>query len=181
MRETLAIFQKDLNFTEREIHRAASAPQGFPESEWKRIFKGEALSLDMIFSNLHHIAPPKENVGRVGGTEISLGKAYPARKVQMSSDWNVAWHTATKAVVFAFPHRSDELQQWGDYMASEFLAKQLSAHHKLIAFNKAVRAMVGNPTHQLRSVRLSLLRLPSPRWYPERIRHGKCSWYLLRL
>lgn len=34
-RETLAVFQKDLNFAEREIRRAASAPQGFPESEWK--------------------------------------------------------------------------------------------------------------------------------------------------
>ena len=32
-RETLAIFQKDLNFAEPEICQAASAPQGFPESE----------------------------------------------------------------------------------------------------------------------------------------------------
>jgi hypothetical protein len=142
-RETLAVFQKDLNFAEREIRRAASAPQGFPESEWKRIFKGEALNLDVIFSNLHHIAPPKENVGRIGRTEISLGKADPARKVQTSGDWTVAWHAATKATTFAFPHRSEELRKWGDYMASEFSAKQLSAHHKLIAFDKAVRAMVG--------------------------------------
>ncbi|KAF8226877.1 hypothetical protein L208DRAFT_1299581, partial [Tricholoma matsutake] len=106
------------------IRRAASAPQGFPESEWKRIFKGEAINLDVIFSNLHYIAPPKENVGRIGGTEVSLGKTDPARKVQMSGDWN-------------------ELRQWGNYMATEFSAKQLSTHHKLITFDKAVRAMVG--------------------------------------
>ncbi|KAF8218694.1 hypothetical protein L208DRAFT_1348443, partial [Tricholoma matsutake] len=143
MRETLAIFQKDLNFAEQEIHRAASAPQGFPESEWKRIFKGEAINLDIIFSNLHYIAPPKENVGRIGGTEVSLGKTDPARKVQTSGDWNVAWHATTKAIIFAFPHWSEELHQWGNYMAMEFSAKQLSAHHKLIAFDKVVRAMVG--------------------------------------
>jgi len=41
-------------------------------------FKGEAVNLDIIFSNLHHIAPPKENVGHIGGTEISLGKTDPA-------------------------------------------------------------------------------------------------------
>jgi hypothetical protein len=121
----------------------STAPQGFPESEWKRIFKGEAISLDIIFSNLHHIAPPKENVGRISGTEIALGKTDPARKVQTSGDWTVSWHAASKAVVFAFPHRSEELREWGDYMASEFSAKQVSAHHKLIAFDKAVREMVG--------------------------------------
>jgi hypothetical protein len=81
-------------------------------------------------------------VGRIGGTEIALGKTDPARKVQTSGDWTVSWHAASKAVVFAFPHRSEELREWGDYMASEFSAKQVSTHHKLIAFDKAVRAMV---------------------------------------
>ena len=71
------------------------------------------VNLDIIFSNLHHIAPPKGNVGHISGTEISLGKADPARKVQTSGDWTVAWHAATKAVMFAFPHRGEELWQWG--------------------------------------------------------------------
>jgi len=69
------ILQKDLRFAEWEIQQTASAPQGFPELEWKHIFKGEAINLNVVFSNLHHIAPPKENVGCVRGTEISLGKA----------------------------------------------------------------------------------------------------------
>ena len=100
------------------------------------------INLDVIFSNLHHIAPPKENVGCISGTEISLGKADPAQKVQTSSNWTITWHAATKAVMFAFPHRGEELWQWGDYMASEFSAKQPNAHYKLIAFDKAIRAMV---------------------------------------
>ncbi|KAF8218487.1 hypothetical protein L208DRAFT_1046112, partial [Tricholoma matsutake] len=86
----LTVFQKDLNFAEREIHQVSTAPQGFPESKWRHIFKGEAISVDVVLSNLHHIAPPKENVGCISGTEISLGKADPARKVQMSGDWTVA-------------------------------------------------------------------------------------------
>jgi len=82
----------------------ASAPHGFPESKWKHVFKGEAVNLNVIFSNLHHIAPPKENVGCIGRTEISLGKTDPAQKVQTSGDWNVAWHMTTKVTTFAFPH-----------------------------------------------------------------------------
>jgi len=81
-------------------------------------------------------------VGHIGGTEISLGKADPAQKVQTSGDWTVTWHAATKAVMFAFPHKGEELRQWGDYMALEFSAKQPNAYHKLIAFNKAIQAMV---------------------------------------
>jgi len=81
-----------------------SAPQGFPDSEWRHIFKGESINLDVVFSNLHHIAPPKENVGHIRGMEISLGRADLAQKVQVSGDWNVTWHATTKATTFAFPH-----------------------------------------------------------------------------
>ena len=96
-----------------------------------------------MFSNLHHVAPPKENVGRIGRTEVSLGSSDPARKVQTSGDWTAAWNATVKATAYAFPHRADELCQWGDYLSSEFSARQSSAHHKLIAFDKAVRTRVG--------------------------------------
>jgi len=142
-RETLSTIQRDLRFAEQEIRRATSTPQTIPESKWKHIFKGEAINLDVIFSSLHHLAPPKENVGCIGTTEISLGKSDPARKVQTSGDWTVAWHAASKATTYVFPHRTEELHQWGDFLASKFSAKHANSHHKLIAFNRAVRGMVG--------------------------------------
>jgi hypothetical protein len=103
-RHILGIFQKDITFAECEIQRSALAPQGFPESEWRHIFKGEAVNLNVIFSNVHHIAPPKENVGCIRRTEISLGKTDPARKIQTSGNWTAAWHATTKATTYAFPH-----------------------------------------------------------------------------
>lgn len=132
-REILRISQRAIAFAERDIRCSTTAPQGFPESEWRHIFRGEAVNLDIIFSNLHHIAPPKENVGRIGRTEISLGSTDPARKVQTSGDWTAAWNATVKATAYAFPHRADELRQWGDYLSSEFSAGQASAHQKLIA------------------------------------------------
>jgi hypothetical protein len=77
-REILRIFQRDITFAERDVRRATTAPQGFPDSEWRHIFRGEAVNLDIVLSNLHHVAPPKENVGRIGRTEISLGSTDPA-------------------------------------------------------------------------------------------------------
>ena len=91
-------------FAKHKIRRATSAPQGVPESEWKHIFKGEAINLNVLFSNFHHVAPPKENVGCIRTTEISLGKSDPARKVQTSGDWTIAWHAASKVTSYVFPH-----------------------------------------------------------------------------
>ena len=105
--------------------------------------KPSTRNLDVVFSNLHHIAPPKENVGCVRRTEISLGITDPARKVQMSGDWTTAWNMTIKATAYAFPHWDNELQQWGDYISSEFSARQTGTHHKLIAFDKAVRTHMG--------------------------------------
>ena len=89
-RDMLQISQKDLMFAECKVLCSTSAPQGFPESEWRHIFKGESINLNIVFSNLHHIAPAQENVGCIRRTEISLGKTDPARKVQMSGDWMAA-------------------------------------------------------------------------------------------
>ncbi|KAF8237922.1 hypothetical protein L208DRAFT_1506323 [Tricholoma matsutake] len=175
MRDALATIQKDLVFTEREIRRATSAPQAFPESEWRHIFKGEAVNLDVIFSSLHHIAPPKENVGRVGSTEISLGKSDPVRKVQTSGDWTVAWHAASKATSYVFPHRAEELWQWGDYMASEFSAKHVNAHYKLIAFNRAIWSTVGGGQSILLTNREQFTYLYSAYLLPDGIQGGSSS------
>ena len=104
MREILKIFQRDITFAERDIRRSTTAPQGFPDTEWRHIFRGEAVNLDIVLSNLHQVAPPKENVGRIGRTEISLGSTDPAQKVQTSGDWTAAWNATIKAMVYAFPH-----------------------------------------------------------------------------
>ena len=71
----------------------------------------------------------------------------------MSSNWTAAWNTTVKATAYTFPHRDDELWQWGDYLSSEFSARQTSAHHKLIAFDMAVRTQVGGGQAILLTVR----------------------------
>jgi len=114
-------------------------------------------------------------VGRIGGTEISLGKTDPARKVQTSGDWTIAWHVASKVIIFTFPHCSEELREWGDYMASEFSAKQLGAHHKLIAFDKAVQAMVRGGQSILLTDREQFTYLYSAYLLPDGIQGGSAA------
>ena len=167
MQELLDIFSKDYDFTKKQIRLAKAAPRGFPDSEWDHIIRGEPVNLNVVFSSLHHIAPIKENTGHVGRTEISLGKTKPARKVKTSGDWNSAWNATVKATAFAFPHRGNELREYGEYMDSEFSAKAVSSHHKLIAFDKAMRHYImGGQTTTLtqQASLLHVFSLPPTRW-----------------
>ncbi|KAF8191169.1 hypothetical protein BJ912DRAFT_1142515 [Pholiota molesta] len=142
-RQILSLLGNDVSTVKRWIQQSSTAPLGFPSSEWENIIRGNAIDLDKVFSALHLVAPTKENVGRVGSTTISLGDTEPLRRIQTSGDWFAAWREAAKATAFVFPHRRDELWDYGDYIGREFSAKTPSAHRKIILYDAAVRNMVG--------------------------------------
>jgi hypothetical protein len=141
--EILVKFAHDYTTVKHWSIVAHSAPSGFPPVEWENIIKGKPVSLDNVLSSLHHISPIKENIGHVGSTEISLGHTKPARKVKTNGEWTSAWNATIKATAFAFPHREDELCEYGNYMDREFSSKMVSAHRKLILYDEAVRGEVG--------------------------------------
>ena len=110
---------------------------------WDSLIKGESVDLDTVFSSLHHIHSIDEGVGRVGTTEIQFGRPKPAAKVETSGQWTSAYNLVVKATAFLFPHRYDELRQYGDYIEELFSAKSVSVHPKLFKFDEAVRYKVG--------------------------------------
>ena len=86
--------------------------------------------------------PDEERTGRLGDVEISFGISE-AKKVASTADWTAAWRRASKAITFTFPHRQEELLDYGDYIKSEFAAKHTSSHHKLILYDIALQNEVG--------------------------------------
>jgi len=142
-REILSTFRKDFNIVKQWISTSQIAPRGFPIGEWEHIIKGRPVDLDVVLSSLHHVSPVKESIGRVGQTEISLGRTEPVRRVNTSGEWTSAWNATIKAYIFTFPHREQELRAYGDYIDREFSAKVVSAHRKIILYDAAVRNEVG--------------------------------------
>jgi hypothetical protein len=136
------IFQRDTATVKRWIRCASSAPAGFPRSEWDALVKGDTVEIDTVFSSLHHIHSIDESVGRVGTTEIQFGRPKPAAKVETSGQWTAAYNLVVKATLFLFPHRYDELRQYGDYIEELFSAKSTSIHPKLFKYDEAVRYKV---------------------------------------
>ena len=142
-RDILDIFQRDLAAVKRWIRCASSAPAGFPSTEWDALIKGETVDIDTVFSSLHHVHSVEESIGRVGATEIQFGRPKPAAKIETSGQWTSAFNLVVKATAFLFPHRYDELRQYGDYMEELFSAKSISVHPKLFKYDEAIRYKVG--------------------------------------
>ncbi|KDR72768.1 hypothetical protein GALMADRAFT_212802 [Galerina marginata CBS 339.88] len=98
------------------IRNSAHAPSGFPTSQWERIIRGEPVNLNVVFSYLHRTEPPKENVGRVGDTQVVFGISEAKKRVETA-----------------------ELREYGEYIEGEFSAKIPSVHSRIILFDIAVR------------------------------------------
>ena len=159
-RAILDTLAKDYVYAEKQIRTSAAAPRGFPLGEWKHIIRGEPVNLDAVYSSIHHLAPVKENVGRIGRHEISLGTTDPVRKVQTMGNWIVAWRAASKATAFVFPHRRHELEEWGEHIEDTFTARVTGSHSRVIAYDRAVRdrvqggqAVLLNDWHKLQPIR----------------------------
>ena len=142
-RSIIEIFQRDPTTVKRWIRCASTAPAGFPTTEWDALVKGETVDLDTVFSSLHHIHRIDESIGHVGSTEIQFGRPKPAAKIETSGQWTAAFNLLVKATSFLFPHRYDELRQYGDYMEELFSAKSTTVHAKLFKYDEAIRYKVG--------------------------------------
>ncbi|KAF5372652.1 hypothetical protein D9615_009823 [Tricholomella constricta] len=146
----LYTYERDPSWVRRQVAISGVAPPTIPPGEWDAILRGTAVNLDAVFSSVHHVLPPKEDVGRVGSTEIRFSNPEPSKRIQTSSDWTTAWDDVSEATAIAFPHRAKELKEYGSYIRSEFSAKQPPSHRKIILYDIAIRNFVaGGQRHLL--------------------------------
>ncbi|RXW12948.1 hypothetical protein EST38_g12907 [Candolleomyces aberdarensis] len=139
-------YGKDVSQVKRWLAFSTSAPPGFPSSEWDNLLRGKAVNLDVVFSSVYHIGAVKENRGRLGEHEISFGHSEPTQKVLTYGDWTIAWNIAVKAPAFLFPHRQQELADYGEFIQGKFSARQTEAHWQVIRFDQSIRNEVGGGT-----------------------------------
>ncbi|PPQ83882.1 hypothetical protein CVT26_009369 [Gymnopilus dilepis] len=147
--QILELFNGDLQSVKFFIKTSPSAPQGFPLSQWKRIFRGEPVDLDHVFSSLHRVTIDEERKGKIGESTINLGTSEASKKVKTAADWATAWRRAARATTFAFNHRERELNEYGDYIERHFAAKHQSSHASIILYDAAIRTLVGGGQHTL--------------------------------
>jgi hypothetical protein len=168
----LRAYNRDISKAKFYIKIAPNSPSGIPSSQWERILKGDAVDLNQIFASLHHVIPDEERTGRLGDAEISFGVAEAKKRVSTAAEWSTAWRRASRAITFAFPHRREELIEYGDYIESEFAAKLAASHHKLLLYDIALRNEVAAGQHFLLTDFHKFSRLYSAIVMPDGIESG---------
>src|ERR1700678_3741980 len=116
----------------------------FPDTEWKNIISGRAVNLDSVLSGQLSTTFDDTKIEKLGDLKISFGAVKPTKVVKNGGDWTIAWNRTVRATVFAFPHRMQELTNYGEYIVNLFSVTHTSVHNRVIAFDKAVRKRVGS-------------------------------------
>jgi len=165
--ERLEVYNKDIAGSKFLAKLSRHAPAGIPSTQWERVFRGEALDLDHFLSSLHRTTITEEGETRIRNAKTSLEVADAKRRVSTASEWSSAWRLASRAVAFAFPHRAEELRDYGDFIESEFAAKLPSSHPRIILFDIAIRNIVQGGHNALLTDRALHLRFYSAILMPD--------------
>jgi hypothetical protein len=146
----LELYAIDPKAMKRSLTNSPRCPE-FPDTEWKNIIAGRAVNLDAVLSGQFSMANNDVRTEKLGDLEISFGVVEPTKCIKNGGDWSISWNRAIKATGFAFPHRIEELTNYGEYITSLFAATNTTFHSRIVAFDKAVRRHVGS----VRDVELS--------------------------
>src|SRR6202522_1644646 len=146
----LGVYTVDPKTTLRSLTNSPSCPE-FPDSEWKNVIGGKAVSLDAVLSGQLSTTNDELKIENFGDLELSFGAVEPTKIVKNGGEWSIAWNRTVRATVFAFPHRLRELTGYGEYIISMFAVTHPNFTSRIISFDKAVRKRVGS----VRNIKLS--------------------------
>jgi hypothetical protein len=138
-------YTADLKHAFWSLQSAGSLPP-FPKPEWKHVLSGTAVNLDVVFSGLFSALADDKITTTIGDFDLSVGSGKPSKAIQSHGDWTIAWNATTSAILCAFPHRAQELQQYSEYILQFFGAFPFS-HFKVINLDKAICRYVGEVKH----------------------------------
>jgi hypothetical protein len=138
-------FRAKLEKAKDSVVTSVGAP-AFPETLWTAILKHGYIDFDKL--NGAHFYAVNEEEGEMAdiGSNLTIGvKSKNATKpVTTSTDWLYCYGTYEKAVLWAFPHRKDELRKYYDKFHQLFRSYSPSAHIRLINLDRAIRNEVAS-------------------------------------
>ncbi|KAG2043370.1 hypothetical protein BDR03DRAFT_818417, partial [Suillus americanus] len=139
----LANWSKDQKEVLRRFKYHSFAPE-FHESGWEEIIAGKCIDLDIVHTIIVTCRAVEKHTVTIGEVEICFGTEVATVKIATESEWITAWRRAARALRFAFPHRTAELDAYFEYICSMFAQSAKAAHGQVILFDKAVRNRVGS-------------------------------------
>nr|VWP00840.1 Argininosuccinate lyase (ASAL) (EC (Arginosuccinase) [Ganoderma boninense] len=177
----LRSYAVDVRFAKSNLINSVGAPE-FPDAEWGNVLRGKPVDLNHVFSGQYTLGQDEKHVEKLGPVELSYRAVTPAKVVKSAGDWVIAWQRATAAIVYAFPHRKQELEDYHNHIFGFFGAIHPDYHHRILDYDRAVRKRVGamrtlllSDTHEfanLRTLHIDSIGASAATGYPSKRREG---------
>ena len=96
----------------------------FPPVLWRDVLANRQVDFGVLAEDRHSRTTVYDNVIDLGDNVELTTKAGTKSKTKVTNDsqWNYAWTKYSEAVLFAYPHRKDELFKYGRHILGRFLS-----------------------------------------------------------
>src|SRR5882724_8246422 len=120
----------------------------FPDSQWNDVLLDRYVDFDKILTGYYALESDHRETQSFGNLDISLNtggsSGKMSKEIRIYGEWSIAYARYTRAVVFVYPHRNRELEDYEEYLAGQFAAyPDIADQFKIINFDKAIRIRVG--------------------------------------
>lgn len=137
-----ANYSLDLTLSVNRFLSQPDVPE-FPRSLWTHVIAGGYVDLDRVLSSIFSLEGDTRETKRIGDFEVQTEHAKLSRRVTDHGQWIVAFTRYERAVVYAYPHRDDELRSYLHHIGDLFTHTAAAYHYRVINYDKAVRTRVG--------------------------------------
>jgi hypothetical protein len=119
----------------------------FPDGLWSDVLLGRFIDLDKVYSGYYALESDYHHTQTIGDIDITLysggSGSKPTKSVQTHGEWAIAFSRTRRAILFAYPHRADELEEYEWYVIGQFAAfSDVSQHYRILNLDRAIRLRV---------------------------------------
>lgn len=142
LQETLRckrIYSRDVAASKQALVCEPDCPQ-LPDPIWSDVLLSKFIDLDRIYSALQSIDGDTAETYKVGDLELTAGPSKPKKHVTTAGEWTSAFERYKQGVLFCYPHRERELNDYASYINRQFAAVGNANAIRVIHFDRAVRA-----------------------------------------
>ncbi|KAF8573794.1 hypothetical protein K439DRAFT_922854 [Ramaria rubella] len=119
----------------------------FPDSLWIDVLLDRYIELDKVYSGTYSLNPDYTHAEKIGDVEIIVNASgsgsMPSKTIRTHGEWSIACVSYKNAILFAYPHRERELDEYSRFIIGQFKALQdTSLHTRVIDLDRMIRLRV---------------------------------------
>jgi len=75
--------------------------------------------------------------------------AKTAKTIRTNRDWGIAFTCTKRAIIFTYPHHSDKLNEYEEYIIGQFAGVEVSQHSQVLNLDRAIQMHESQSNHLL--------------------------------